>query len=92
VITVGGVSVPRAAIARLADEMYRTGDKLTAGRLGHAIDHDFASLTLTRREGEQILSALGLVQMDELEPLMDRLRSSLRTGNGTETRLNGSHH
>ena len=68
-IKVAGVNVPRAAIAKLAEELQRNGDRAFAHRLGHAIDKNLDRLELTVLESELILAALRTSPIDELEPL-----------------------
>ena len=43
-ITVEGVTVPRAAITRLAMNLHRRGEKQVAHYLGHAIDKNLDTL------------------------------------------------
>jgi hypothetical protein len=72
-IEVSGVTVPRAAITRLATNLHREGHIGTAHFLGHAIDHNLDHLALDRRAIEAILTSLRSEPIDELEPLRQRL-------------------
>lgn len=79
-ITVAGVTVPRAAIAQLAQVLHRRGDRIVADQLGHAIDTDLPELRLHSRDAERILAALDTAPIEELEPLRQQLRSRARDG------------
>ena len=72
-IDVAGVTVPRAAIAKLAAHMHRSGDKPIAHRLGHAIDKHLDQLNLSDQEVAAILAALRQFPIDDLEPLRQHL-------------------
>lgn len=79
-ITVAGVTVPRAAIAKLAQVMHRRGHRIVADQLGHAIDTHLPELRLHSRDADRILAALDAAPIEELEPLRQELRSRARDG------------
>jgi hypothetical protein len=72
-IDVAGVTVPRAAISRLAAELQRNGARMTGHRLGQAIDKNLDRLSLTSQDADAILTALQAQPVDELDPLRQRL-------------------
>ena len=76
-ITVAGVTVPRAAIARLAQQM-QADDPIVANQLGHAIDANLSELRVHYRDAERILAHLDASPMPELEPLREQLCSRPR--------------
>ena len=72
-ISIAGVMVPRAAIARLAQQMQRS-DPLIANQLGHAIDANLPELLLHARDADRVLAALETDPIEELETLQEQLR------------------
>jgi hypothetical protein len=77
-IRVGGVDLPRAAIAQLALRLHRAGDVGLANHLGRAIDRHLDQVDLWQRDFEKILAANAGQPIPGLEPLLDvmRLRST----------------
>lgn len=73
-ITVAGVTVPRAALAQLAQDLQRRGDRIAADQLGHAIDSNVPDLRLHNRDADRVLAALDANPIEELEPLRQELR------------------
>ena len=76
-ITVAGVTVPRAAIARLAQQM-QTGEPIVANLLGRAIDANLPELQLHPRAADSVLAALDANPVEKLEPLRQQLHSRAR--------------
>ena len=58
-IDVAGVTVPRAAITRLAVVLHRNGGRMTGHRLGQAIDKNLDRLALTAQDAEAIVEEAG---------------------------------
>ena len=74
-IEVAGVTVPRAAITRLAVILHRNGSRMTGHRLGQAIDKNLDRLALTAKDAPAIVAALREHPIDELEPLRQVLQT-----------------
>jgi hypothetical protein len=75
-IEVAGVTVPRAAITRLAVVLHHNGGRMTGHRLGQAIDKNLDRLALTAQDAQLIVAALREHPIDELEPLRQILETS----------------
>jgi hypothetical protein len=76
IIEVAGVTVPRAAVARLAIVLIRTGNNLTGDRLAQAIDKHEEQRSLTAEDARAIVAALREHPIEGLEPLEESLNSS----------------
>ena len=76
-IDVAGVTVPRAAITRLAVLLQRNGSRMTGHRLGQAIDKNLDRLALTAKDAQAIVVALREHPIDELEALRQILQTPL---------------
>ena len=74
-IDVAGVTVPRAAIAKLAAHLQANGNgtRLIGHRLGRAIDANANELPLADWEAQAIVWTLAANPIDELEPLRHAL-------------------
>ena len=77
-ITVAGVTVPRAAIAQLAQQMHRADPRI-ATQLGRAIDANLPELLLHPQDAERILAVLDANPIEALEPLQQQLGSRHET-------------
>jgi hypothetical protein len=81
-IEVAGVTVPRAALARLVVALHRNGGGITGHRLGQAIDKNLDRLALTAQDAQAIVAALREDPIDELEPLRQILLTSSNGNRG----------
>lgn len=73
IIEVAGVTVPRAAVTRLATALIRNGSHLTGDRLAQAIDKHEEHLALTAEDARAIVAALQENPIEGLEPLEQTL-------------------